>query len=166
MPADEGCCRGRPGSDPGAENHVAPEIGYASGAREGQVMVSRLPEQDGECPARPELDVAAFPQGAQVVIHLVGRRDGEVFQVAVVGCRDDELAAAAGFEDAADEQYECPRLVEVFDDLHRNHCFEGNAAQFGREFARGYITDEKPLRISPPLIRLAIAMPCSDASMP
>ena len=113
-------------------------------------MVSRLPEQDGECPARPELDVAAFPQGAQVVIHLVGRCDGEVFQVAVVGCRDDELAAAAGFEDAADEQYECPRLVEVFDDLHRNHCFEGNAAQFGREFARGYITDEKPLRISPP----------------
>ena len=115
------------------------------------MMVSRLPEQDGECPARPELDVAAFPQGAQVIIHFVGQGDGEVLQVAVVGRGDDELASAAGFEDAADEQYECPRLVEVFDDFHRNHCFEGNAAQFGREFARGYITDEKPVRISPSL---------------
>ena len=71
---------------------MAPEVGYASGARKDQMMVSRLPEQDGECPARPELDVAAFPQGAQVIIHFVGQGDGEVLQVAVVGRGDDEPA--------------------------------------------------------------------------
>lgn len=88
-----GCRARRPGSDPGAENHMAPEVGYASGARKDQMMVSRLPEQDGECRPRPELDVAAFPQGAQVIIHFVGQGDGEVLQVAVVGRGDDELAS-------------------------------------------------------------------------
>ena len=128
-------------------------------------MVSRLPEQDGECPARPELDVAAFPQGAQVIIHFVGQGDGEVLQVAVVGRGDDELASAAGFEDAADEGGECPRAVKVLDDLHRDHGPEGDLPQFGRQLARRYVADEETAGIPPP-VRVAMAMPCRDASMP
>ena len=49
--------------------------------------------------------------------------------------------------------------------LHRDHSPEGDLPQFGRQLARRYIADEETAGIPPP-VRLAMAMPCRDASMP
>ena len=149
----------------GAEHHVPPQVRDAPRAGEGHVAEPGFPQQDGERPAGPEFDMAALPQCAVVAVRFAGEGYREVFQVPVVRRGEYETSAAVGFEDAADEGGECPRAVKVLDDLHRAHGPEGDFPQFGRQLARRHVADEETAGIPPP-VRLAMAMPCRDASMP
>ena len=149
----------------GAEHHVPPQVRDAPRAGEGHVAEPGFPQQDGERSAGPEFDMAALPQCAVVAVRFAGEGYREVFQVPVVRRGEYETSAAVGFEDAADEGGECPRAVKVLDDLHRDHGPEGDLPQFGRQLARRYVADEETAGIPPP-VRLAMAMPCRDASMP
>ncbi len=71
----------------------------------------------------PEFDVSPDTLGVVVEVPLVEEREGEVFDIAMVGGRDD--GASPGLEDCMGGFHEVVWVKQVFDDFEANRDIEG-----------------------------------------
>lgn len=98
-----------------------------------QVLEAGLGDEGGESFAAEEFYVATVVEGIDVLVPTSGKRDGEIFQVAVVGRGADE--AAMGFGGGEATGHEAAGVVEVLDDLGTVDEIEGLLVEVSEDIA-------------------------------